>query len=395
MLGWELPPHNSGGLGVACLELTRALAANGADIEFVLPYYANQQYPHMNVTSAFSEAVDTSSMVSVYDSPYLESNTKVFRRVTVTNQQAAFEKAVSSIVSQTEFDIIHAHDWLTFRAGLAAKWLSGKPLVVHVHSIERDRAGGNSGNQIVREIEATAMMLADQVIAVSEQTKRAIIEDYLVPAEKIDVVHNSVNPEDFLPLDEENDYRYLSSLKAQGWKVVTYVGRLTIQKGLTHLVRALAAAMVKYPKTVLLLIGSGEQRDEVIRLAADLGIADRVLFADFQRGKRLRDGFKTTDLFVMPSVSEPFGLVALEAVGYGVPVLVSKQSGVAEVLTNCLKVDYWDIDGMANQIAGVLNNQSLGDELSRNASKEFNRMSWHRSAGLVLDIYKSHVRVIT
>jgi glycogen(starch) synthase len=176
--------------------------------------------------------------------------------------------------------------------------------------------------------------------------------------------------------------------------VITYVGRLTIQKGLTHLFRAAAESLKRHPKTILLLIGSGEQRDELIRLGAHLGIADRVFFADFQRGKQLRDAFKVADLFVMPSVSEPFGLVALEAVGYGTPVLVSKQSGVSETLSNCLKVDYWDINEMANQIIAVLDNQVLGDELSWNAAFEFSRLSWHQSADKVMNIYHAHTGAV-
>jgi glycogen(starch) synthase len=172
MLGWELPPHNSGGLGVACLELTRALAASGADIEFVLPYYPDNQIEHMRVTSIFSKTVDISSLISAYDSQsYLQAG-KSHQQYTISDQQSAYEEAVGHIAMEREFEIIHAHDWLTFRAALAAKWISGKPLVLHLHSIERDRAGGNQGSPLVREIEATAMLLADQIIAVSEHTKQ-------------------------------------------------------------------------------------------------------------------------------------------------------------------------------------------------------------------------------
>ena len=388
MLGWELPPHNSGGLGVACLELSRALAASGADIEFVLPHYSGS-FEHMKVTSAFSKPQDFFSLSSVYDSHKWQSSAKGFEYFDVDSQQTAFEDAVSYIAATSEFDIIHAHDWLTFRAALRVKWESGKPLVVHIHSIERDRAGGNQGNPLVREIEATTLLLADQVIAVSKHTKQAIIEDYGVPADKISIVHNSINPSDFAPLSEQNDYKYLVAMKAHGWKVITYVGRLTVQKGLTHLIKAMAEAMHREPKTFLLFVGNGEQRDELIELAAGLGIGDRTLFVDFQRGKRLRDAFLAADLFVMPSVSEPFGLVALEAVGYNVPVLVSKQSGVAEVLQNCLKVDYWDTNEMANQITAVLRSPALGETLKQGAKREFVHLSWGKQADQVMDLYQT------
>lgn len=389
MLGWELPPHNSGGLGVACLELTRALAASGADIEFVLPYYSGEGFGHMRVTSVFRKPQDAAPLLNVYDSP---KYTKSKARGTVAHA-SAFEDTVSSIAAEGEFDIIHAHDWLTFRAALRAKWQSGKPLVVHIHSIERDRAGGSQGSPMVREIEAETMLLADKVIAVSEHTKAAIVDDYGIPADKIAVVYNSINPDDFEPLNEANDYLYIEVMRAAGWKVMTYVGRLTIQKGLAQLLASSAEAMKRVPKTILLLVGSGEQRDELIALAADLGIADRIFFADFQRGKRLRDAFKLADLFVMPSVSEPFGLVALEAAGYQAPVLTSKQSGVSEIFKNCLKVDYWDTDEMANKMVGVLRQPPLGQELRLNALLELEKLSWDQSAHQVLDIYHYHAEV--
>lgn len=389
MLGWELPPFNSGGLGVACLQLSQALAASGADIDFVLPYYPGPGFDHMRIKSTFTEPADIFSFENVYQSKGFDKKAGSTKSI---NFQTAFEDAVSYIASSGEYDVIHAHDWLTFRAALRAKWESGVPLIVHIHSIERDRAGGKEGSSLVREIEGTALALADKVVAVSDHTKQAIIDDYAIPADKIQVVHNGIDPSDFLPLDEENSYRYLIEMQKNGWQVLTYVGRLTVQKGLTQLIRASAEAMKRVPKTFLLLVGSGEQRDELIQLAADLGIGDRIFFADFQRGKRLRDAFKSAQLFLMPSVSEPFGLVALEAAGYGAPVLLSKQSGVSEVLKSCLKVDYWDIDEMANQIAAVLRDPVLGEELSHNAKYELDRLTWERPAQKVMSLYEAHAR---
>lgn len=385
MLGWELPPYNSGGLGVACLQLSRALASSGADIDFVLPYYPGPGFDHMTVKSAFSRPSDLYSVANVY-----QSQTAQITSSGPAGLDATYEDTVSLVAASSEYDVIHAHDWLTFRAALRAKWESNIPLIVHIHSIERDRAGGKDGNPMVREIEATAMALADKVIAVSEHTKQAIIEDYTIPADKISVVYNAINPEDVVPLGDENSYRYLAAMHGRGWQVLAYVGRLTVQKGLIQLIRATAEAMKRAPKTFLLLVGSGEQRDELVQLAAELGIGDRVFFADFQRGKQLRDAFKSSQLFLMPSVSEPFGLVALEAAGYGVPVLLSKQSGVSEILKSCLKVDYWDINEMANQITAALQNPALAEELSRGAKVELSNVSWQRPAARVMELYAHH-----
>jgi glycogen(starch) synthase len=394
MLGWELPPHNSGGLGVACLQLSKALANSGADIDFILPYSSDTDYSFMKVTSVQPEAVDSIKRLYAYDSyKYTLKNGKEVY-VGVHDQQHSYEIGVGQIIKDREFDVIHAHDWLTFRAGLRAKAQSGKPLIVHIHSIERDRAGGAYGNPLVREIEETTMLLADRVIAVSERVKRMIEEDYSIPSDKIDVVHNSIDQSYLEPLDEANAYRYLSEMKQHGWQVVVNVGRLTIQKGLPHFIRTAGKVAKFAPKTFFLLVGDGEQKNELIELAAENGIADRVLFAGFQRGKRWRDAYAVGDLFVMPSVSEPFGLTPLEAIAYGTPALISKQSGISEVLVNCLKCDFWDEDEMANQIVGLLKNQPLRQELHRNSYREFERMSWTSAADKLMNIYKHHTEKV-
>ncbi|MGC1176549.1 MAG: glycosyltransferase family 4 protein, partial [Candidatus Saccharimonadales bacterium] len=246
------------------------------------------------------------------------------------------------------------------------------------------------GNPLAREIEESALHLADRIIAVSQHTKRTIIRDYGVPAGKIDVVHNTIEAGDTEPLDDDNAYRYLSLMKSLGYRVVVNVGRLTIQKGLPNLLRAAKEVVDRAPKTLFLIVGSGEQYHELIELSAELGIGDKVLFAEFQRGKNWRDAFAIGDLFVMPSVSEPFGLTPLEAISYGAPVLVSKQSGISEVLTNCLKVDFWDINELANQITAVVQNDSLRDELWQNAYGEYQKMSWNEASEKIMRLYSSH-----
>lgn len=394
MLGWELPPHNSGGLGVACYQLCKALSKKGADIEFVLPYTADHSaIDFMRVNAAHPQDVEAVLKSGIaYDSFKYIKNTGEIEWVDLFGQSALYEEAVGRIVRLGAFDVIHAHDWLTCRAAIRAKMATGKPLMVHFHSIEADRAGkALGGNPIVREIESLALTLADKVIAVSQYTKDAIVREYDIPAGKIEVVHNYSDPSSLLAEEGENAYRYLTAMRALGYRVVVNVGRLTIQKGLPNLLQAFQLVAQRAPKTFLLIVGSGEQRDELVQLAADLGIADKVFFAGFQRGKRWRDAYGVADLFVMPSVSEPFGLTALEAIGYGTPVLISKQSGVSELIRNALKVDFWDIDEMANKMVALAQNDALRDELHANAYQEYRSHSWDESADKLFDIYNNHL----
>ncbi len=397
MLGWELPPNNSGGLGVACYELCKSLAKKGADIEFVLPYQADHGIDFMTVTPARPQGVaEVLKSGIAYDSYKYIFSDGHSEWVDIHGQQQLFERAVDRMIRETgrDFDIVHAHDWLTFRAALRVKQYKGCPLVVHFHSVEADRSGKQyGGNPLVREIESLALLMADQVIAVSEHTKKAILREYDVPASKIAVVHNSINADQMQPLEAENAYHYVAAMRAQGYRVVTNVGRLTIQKGLPNLLRAAKEVIMRAPKTLFLIVGSGEQYFELLQLSADLGIAKNVIFTGFQRGKRWRDSYAIADLFVMPSISEPFGLTALEAVGYGTPALVSKQSGVAEVLHNCLKVDFWDVAEMANQITAVIQNDALRDELHKNAYQEFEKLSWDTAADKLFRVYGENLRL--
>lgn len=392
MLGWELPPHNSGGLGIACYQLCKALSENDIDIEFILPYQAEHGIDFMDITAAYPQSVANVVRSGIaYDSYkyILEDGNEQW--LDIHQQQGLYEEAVARLVEVREFDIVHAHDWLTFRAALRVKELKGCPIVLHVHSVESDRAGRPDGNPAVREIEGLALHMADRVIAVSQHTKRIIIRDYGIPADKIEVVHNSVQTDSMTQLDGVNAYRYLALMKQLGYHVVVNVGRLTIQKGLPNLLRAAQKVVAQEPKTLFLIVGSGEQYRELIELSAELGIGPNVLFADFQRGKNWRDAFAIGDLFVLPSVSEPFGLTPLEAIGYGTPAMISKQSGVSEVLNNCLKVDYWDVDEMANAITSVIRSDVLKKELWRNAYREYERLSWDKAGAKVKELYSQHV----
>lgn len=392
MFGWELPPHNSGGLGVACYQLCKALANSGADIDFILPYAANHNIDFMRINAAHPQGVETVLKAGIaYDSFKYVKTDGSEEWLDIFGQAAMYEAAVDQIVDGREFDIIHAHDWLTFRAAMRARELTGLPFIAHVHAIESDRAGkAGAGNPLVREIEYTALMLADKVIVVSDFTRKAIVREYGIPLEKIDVVHNSLDLDGVEPLIGANVYRYLETMKAQGYKVVVNIGRMTMQKGIPNLLRAACEVIKREPKTLFLLVGSGDQERELLMLAAELGMSQNVLFTGFQRGKRLRDAYAVGDLFVMPSISEPFGLTPLEAIGYGTPALISKQAGVAEVLKHCLKVDFWDIDEMANQITAVIQNDGLRDTLHQNAFKEYEQLSWNHAADSLMTTYRKH-----
>lgn len=372
--------------------MCKALSSKGVDIEFILPYHADHDTSFMTITAAVPQGVVEIIKAGIaYDSyKYIKSDGTV-EWVDIYGQQLAFEKAVERLVEEKEFDIVHAHDWLTFRAAIRAKERTGRPIVLHVHSVESDRAGGARGNPLVREIEETAFYMADRIIAVSELTRQSISRDYGIPLDKIEVVHNSIDLNDVVPLSGENAYKYLTTMKSMGWRVVTNIGRLTIQKGLPNLLRAAKEVVARAPKTMFMIIGAGEQYHELIEMAAALGISQNVIFVDFQRGKNWRDAYAISDLFVMPSVSEPFGLTPLEAAGYGTPSLISKQSGVAEILKNALKVDFWDVGEMANQITAVVKNDALRDELYKNVAHEYNLMSWEKAADKFMAIYDRHL----
>ncbi len=397
MLGWELPPHYSGGLGIVCYQLSRYLADKGADIEFVIPFEADYtSVDFMKVTSASSfKHASIAHILGSYDSYKFSEKVEIDTEeipmnLSIHDLQRIYSRNVERLAAVREFDVVHAHDWLTFTAGILAKQRTGKPLIVHVHSTEFDRAGGHEGNPEVHDIEFHGLMMADQIIAVSETTKRGIVEGYGIDPDKIEVVHNRMDIDHRHVTESANVYVYLEAMREQGYKVILSAGRLTIQKGLTHLLRAFEKVVAKRPKTLLLIVGSGDQYTELIELAAELEISENVIFAGYQlgTGKSWRDGFKVSDLFVMPSVSEPFGLTPLEAIAYGIPSLISKQSGISEVLTNVLKVDFWDEDAMANEIISVISNEGLQASLHTNSYAEFLGLTWHDSAEDIMKLYR-------
>lgn len=397
VLGWELPPYNAGGMGVECVRYCKALAREGVDIEFIIPYtITDHQFDYMTVRSAYPQnVVEVLKAGTTYDSIKYTHITSTGEQQTVDlyEQVMRYESGICAMVPELEFDIIHANDWLTCRAAIRAKMISGRPLVIHVHSLESDRAGqAHGGNPIVREIEALSLMMADRIIAVSDVTKRNMIREYGILADKIEVVHNNLDMKGLALCSGDNEYYYLNQMKKQGYRIVVNIGRLTIQKGLSHLLKAFSLVVKRRPKSLLLIVGSGEQYQELIALSAVLGIADKVIFTDFQRGKRWRDAFSIADLYVLSSPTEPFGIAALEAINYKTPILISKDTGVSEVIHNALRVDYWDYNEMANKIMSVLNNDTLRDTLSHNAFCELESLvKTDKTADKLITIYKKHV----
>ncbi len=394
MLGWELPPHHVGGMGVACYQMCKELSYSGIDIEFILPFTAKFDIDFMTVTAAHNQSAEEFSYSGgVYDSKWFSNYS--FRKTHIgkldlRQQHDRYAHNVAKLVETKEFDVIHAHDWITFKAGMMAKHVSGKPLIVHVHATQYDQSGGGHGNPEAREIEYQAFSMADQIFAVSKYTKDIIVKEYGIDSGKIHVVHNSMEVDS--DIDESyNVHRYLEVMKQNGYKVVVNIGRLTIQKGLTHLLEAAQKVVQKDPKVIFLIAGNGEQQEELVRLAAHYRISSNVIFENWISGKNWRDTYRIGDMFIMPSVSEPFGLTALEAVGFGTPVIVSKQSGVAEVLQNCFKVDFWDTDQMADMILALAENDSLAHTMWQNSYEEYKAQSWAKSAKKMTERYE-HAR---
>ncbi|WP_164998349.1 glycosyltransferase family 4 protein [Candidatus Nanosyncoccus alces] len=399
MLGWELPPHNSGGLGVACLNMARALAGQGADIDFVVPYEAEHpEIKFMKVLSATHLDPIYRYGGGAYES--LKLLEKIIPSInkeellSIRDVQKSYCDFVEKYLTEFKPDIVHAHDWLTYEAGVLAKKNFGIPLVAHVHATEFDRAGMRMGNPLIHEVEREGLMLADQIIAVSETTKRIIHDKYHIPLSKIHVVYNSLD-ENYEKSDynfDQDAYGYLRKLKTTGYTVVSTVGRFTIQKGLHNLMRAAALAISKNPKLIFVFAGDGEERNELVGLAADLGISKNVIFTGFIRGKKLRDIYSISDIFVMSSISEPFGLTALEAAHHGDVLILTKQSGVSEIIWSALKYDFWDEKKLADQIIAVSQNSALRETLQHNVKREYHKISWDQVAKKCLKIYNKTMK---
>lgn len=403
MLGWELPPHNSGGLGVACLNMARALSKQGADIDFVVPYAA--EHPNtefMNIVSAtkldpiyrYGGGAYESMKIEEKLIPKKDSPSSVnYEMISIRDVQKTYCDFIEKYLMKFKPDVVHAHDWLTYEAGVLAKKNFGIPLIAHVHATEFDRAGMQTGNPLIHEIEYEGLMLADKILAVSEATKRIIHEKYKIPLSKIDVAYNSLDDGycDGKYTYDNSIYKYLEKMKTSGYTIVSTVGRFTVQKGLKFMMRAAARAISKNPKLLFVFAGDGEQRDELIAESARLGISKNVIFTGFIRGSKLRDIYSVSDIFVMSSVSEPFGLTALEAAHHGDVLILTEQSGVSEIIWSALKYNFWDEKKLADEILAVAKNPALKKSLRENVMKEYNKISWDQVAKKCLKVYNKTI----
>ena len=427
MFGWEFPPHIAGGLGTACYGMTRGLARNDVDVTFVVPHAygdEDQRFTHvMNASdvealygstgSGADDILEKMSFIHIdsnmvpyispeeyesYHEQYVKSGRKTWSTTDAWKQRYTFsgkyganlmeEVARYAMVAaqvakdlEGQFDVIHAHDWLTYFAGIAAKRVSGKPLVVHMHATEFDRSGENI-NRRVYAIEKAGMQAADRVIAVSELTRRIVIGKYGILADKVVTVHNAVR---FGESEEAAPERAVKD------KVVTFLGRITYQKGPDYFVEAAAKVLQRVSDVRFVMAGSGDLMNHVVRRVAQLGIADRFHFTGFLKGGEVQRMFRLSDVYVMPSVSEPFGISPLEAMRSGVPVIISRQSGVAEVLDYAIKVNYWDVDALADAIYGLLTYPALGRMFASKGLEEVTGLKWTNAAAKIKTVYETVV----
>lgn len=421
MFGWEFPPHITGGLGTACFGLTKGLLKHDVEVQFVVPkaygdeseeavrlinasdikvmmndtvfqqYWKNITY--MEIGSNLIPYVgpeDFEIMVSESQKgSEIESSSRVFAEKfqfsgkyghDLMEEVSRYALVGSAIAANSEFDVIHAHDWLTYSAGIAAKQVSGKPLVVHMHATEFDRSGENY-NSNVYDIERKGMEAADRVITVSNLTRNIVIERYGIDPDKVVTVHNAVEPPEKTELlDTERHVKE---------KVVTFLGRITFQKGPEYFIEAACKVLERDPNVRFVMAGSGDLMEKMIRRVAKLKIATRFHFTGFLKGESVDRMFALSDVYVMPSVSEPFGISPLEAMRSNVPVVISKQSGVAEVLNHVMKVDFWDIDAMADAIYGLLHYESMGKMFTTLGTEEVNNLKWEVASGKIADVYRS------
>lgn len=420
MFGWEFPPHISGGLGTACYGLTKGLTElNDINITFVVPKaFGDEDQSAMQLVGANTIAIsqkeiefgNTQNKIDYYEVdsqiiPYVNEEEFWKLKSGKYSKESRFVKTndgfkidfsgtygpnlmqeikdyalVAEIISRNnDFDVIHAHDWLAYPAGIAVKKATGKPLVIHVHATDFDRSGG-SVNPNVFAIECEGMEIADEIITVSNLTRKIVIEKYGISPEKITTVYNAVEP---VP-DEEK----FTLKKGVGEKVVTFLGRITLQKGPEYFIEAANLVLKKMNNVRFVMAGSGDLMNSMISRAAELGIADKFHFTGFLEGTDVHQMFKMTDVFVMPSVSEPFGIVPLEAMQTKVPVIISNQSGVAEILENAIKIDFWDTYAMADAIFGLLNYTSLSEHFKEEGKSEVDNLKWINSAKSVKEVYK-------
>jgi glycogen(starch) synthase len=396
MFGWEFPPFNSGGLGTACLGLTRALSRKGHEVTFVLPRRLDLSVDYMNLVFADEPRLKVTAINSLLAGYVTDSRYRVLMDALPpelarlygsdlyeeTNRYAEKAKELARII---DHDVIHAHDWLSFPAGMAAANASKRPLVAHVHATEFDRTANGEVNRLVYDIERAGMHAADRVVSVSNYTKGTVVRHYGVLDAKVDVVHNGVDPRDATLLPK--------SKLADHYRIVLFLGRLTVQKGPDWFLRTAKLVLERDKDVLFVVAGAGDMERQVIQEAAAMGIAEHVIFTGFRRGTDVDRLYQMADLYVLPSVSEPFGITALEAVQQGTPVIVSAQSGVKEVLPDALQVDFWDTRKTADMILDVLSRREASRELAERQALSLPHVTWDAAAEKLGALYQDLARV--
>lgn len=418
MFGWEFPPHITGGLGTASYGLTKGLVKHDLDVIFVVPKaYGDEDQRSVRLVNGsdipvnfkdkkIQEFLEKLTYLEIGSNimPYVdpeefeklhEKEGKVLKEnehlilgekynfsgkygANLMEEVARYALVGAAIAQMYDFDVIHAHDWLTYSAGIAAKQISGKPLVVHMHATEIDRSGEGRVNSQVFDLEKNGMEAADLVVPVSNLTRNTVINKYGIDPTKTITVHNAIEPV------EKDDLNVKRAVKE---KIVTFLGRLTFQKGPEYFIEAAKKILDKDQNVRFVMAGTGDMMNQLIRRVAELKIADKFHFTGFLKGDDVDKMFLLSDVFVMPSVSEPFGLVPLEAMRSNVPVVISKQSGVAEVLKHALKVDFWDVDGLADSIYGLLHYKSLSDIFIQEGKEEVENLKWEHAAKKIKELY--------
>lgn len=426
MFGWEFPPHISGGLGTACYGLTKAMAQQDLDIIFIVPRaWGDEDQSLMQLVGANNIPVKVQKysfrdeeIKKSKDIHYIEIGSKMIPYVSteeyynVLNRRTDLKKQLKKyvevkeldtikfeggygggllqevasyayvarqIAQEYEFDIIHSHDWLTYDAGIAAKEVSGKPLVIHVHATEFDRSGMHV-NQVVYDIERRGMHAADAVITVSNLTRSTVLNNYGVDSAKVTTAYNGV---DDVTLDKPQLFE-----KKIDDKIVTFLGRITFQKGPEYFLEAAAKVLQRKKNVKFVMAGSGDLMEKMMWRAAELGISENFYFTGFLRGDDVIHMLSISDVYVMPSVSEPFGISPLEAMRSNVPVIISKQSGVSEILKHAIKIDFWDVDSMADAIYGIVSYNGLDTMFRNHAKAEVDSLKWDSAAKTVKNIYE-------
>lgn len=423
MFGWEFPPHIAGGLGTACYGLTKGLAKHDVDILFVMPSASGDEdqsavsiinasevpvmeswldakeflnkVEFMKVTSQMVPYIDPREYTEVARKEITKGEYEEFKvrygscfkfsgkyGKNLMEEVSKYAMVAASIAAKNEFDVIHAHDWLTYAAGIAAKRISGKPLVIHVHATEYDRTGENVNTQVYA-IERMGMLAADKVITVSNLTRNIVINKYKIDPAKVVTLHNAV---DF------NEFKHVEAKRGVKEKIVTFLGRITFQKGPEYFIEAANKVLKRCDNVRFVMAGNGDLMNRSIRRVAKLGIADKFHFTGFLRGDDVKRMFAYSDVYVMPSVSEPFGISPLEAMKSNVPVIISKQSGVAEVLKYAIKTDFWDIDAMADAIYGLLKYPALPEFSASKGMDEVNSLKWENAALKLKGIYSEVIK---